>query len=219
MKTGGIALLKKNLTLGLLTRLFSLLLTYVSIPIVLNYLGAESYGFWIILFTGISWIYNFDMGVGLGLKNQLTEAIIEKNDTKCSEIISTAYAIIIFITLIMLIISLLLLNYLDIKKILAINFLSKEYINNIILITISFAYLNFIIGLYKQLFQSINLSGAVGISSVLIQLAIIISIIIASKLTESSLYITTIIYGLANFTFGSIYTFFFFYKRKRIKLN
>ena len=71
--------LKTNISFGLLYKLISLLFIYLTVPILLDYLGAEYYGIWVTLFALLNAAYFMDLGIALGLKNKLTEALA-KND-------------------------------------------------------------------------------------------------------------------------------------------
>ncbi|HBD2559549.1 TPA: polysaccharide biosynthesis protein, partial [Escherichia coli] len=68
----------------------SFILSYISLPIALSYLGVNYYGVWIVIFSVVAWIYNFDIGIGLGLKNSLNDALVKKNYKLANELIATA---------------------------------------------------------------------------------------------------------------------------------
>lgn len=53
----------------------SMVLSLVYVPIVLNYLGDYKYGVWASILSILSWISYFDLGIGNGLRNRLSEAI------------------------------------------------------------------------------------------------------------------------------------------------
>ncbi|HEE9872888.1 TPA: polysaccharide biosynthesis protein, partial [Citrobacter braakii] len=78
-KKDGFSLIKINIGLGFISKFGSFLLSYLSLPIALNYLGIGYYGVWVVIFSVVSWIYNFDVGVGLGLKNKLNKALIAQD--------------------------------------------------------------------------------------------------------------------------------------------
>ena len=80
--------------MGIVLKAISIFLTYLLVPIVLKYLGTEKYGIWVTIFSVMSWVYTFDVGVGNGLKLRLTESLSNKDIVKAKEYIITAYLII-----------------------------------------------------------------------------------------------------------------------------
>ena len=89
----------ENIVKSALYKGLSICLSYLIIPISLQYLGNEKYGIWVTLMTIINWFTISDIGLGNGLRNKLTEALAFKNYTKASELVSTAYFIISLIAL------------------------------------------------------------------------------------------------------------------------
>ena len=53
----------------------SMVLNLIYTPLVLGYLGDIKYGIWAIILNIISWINYFDVGIGNGLRNKLSEKI------------------------------------------------------------------------------------------------------------------------------------------------
>ena len=75
-------------------------LSYISIPLFLKYLGEKDYGIWMTIFSIVSWINTFDLGIGNGLKNKLTENYSKKNFQEMKEYIMTGYISLSFLALI-----------------------------------------------------------------------------------------------------------------------
>lgn len=72
-------------------KFLNILLSFILVPITINYVNPSQYGVWLTLSSIISWMSIFDIGLGNGLRNRLTEAI-SVNDLKAAkEYISTAY--------------------------------------------------------------------------------------------------------------------------------
>lgn len=65
--SNGFGRIRINILLGF-SKFGSFILSYISLPIALSYLGVNYYGVWIVIFSVVAWIYNFDIGIGLGLK-------------------------------------------------------------------------------------------------------------------------------------------------------
>lgn len=80
-----------NLGFSFLAKGISLLVSFISVPLLLSYLGKDSYGIWLTIFSVISWMSFFDLGLGNGLRNHLTHSFAEKDYKKAQQYISTAY--------------------------------------------------------------------------------------------------------------------------------
>ena len=60
-------------------RAVSMLASFLSLPLMISYLGQEQFGVWSTLITVMSWIVFFDLGIGNGLRNKVTQSL-EKNE-------------------------------------------------------------------------------------------------------------------------------------------
>lgn len=58
-------ILKKQVSFGMIYKILSMCLSYISIPLFLKYLGQQDYGLWMTIFSIVSWIYTFDLGIGI----------------------------------------------------------------------------------------------------------------------------------------------------------
>lgn len=212
-------IIKKNLSFGLVAKIIGMGLSYLSLPIILNYLGERNYGVWITIFSILSWIFNFDVGIGNGLKNKLTEALIQKEIKLAKEYITTSYIIIIIITSFLLFIGTLGISYLKLTEILNVKFLDESYLKVVVFISFIFTLCNFVLGLYKQLYYAIHESAIVGITDVIYYALVIILILLFKNYYESSLLMLALAYGLSNLIVGLIFSKIFFEKRKELLPN
>ena len=92
--------MKNSMIQGTLYKGVSILLSLVYVPVVLDYLGDYKYGVWATVLSILSWISYFDLGIGNGLRNRLSEALASsnsKNDAKT--LVSSAYAILSLVVL------------------------------------------------------------------------------------------------------------------------
>ncbi|MCB0476205.1 MAG: hypothetical protein KDC69_11045, partial [Flavobacteriaceae bacterium] len=72
-------LIKKNISLGVLYKIFNLGIVFITLPILLKYLGTEQYGVWVTLFSIINTVIYLDGGIINGLKTKLAE-VLSVND-------------------------------------------------------------------------------------------------------------------------------------------
>lgn len=81
----------KNVGLGFASKGISIFLSFLQIPITLSILSKTEYGIWLTLFSIAGWLAYFDLGLGNGLRNRLTEALAENNLVKAKKLVSTTY--------------------------------------------------------------------------------------------------------------------------------
>ncbi len=75
-------LLRKNILWSILLKCLGVGLSFLLYPLMVHYLNQVEYGVWVTLFTIMSWISLLDFGIGLGLKNRLTEAVSQCHQDK-----------------------------------------------------------------------------------------------------------------------------------------
>ncbi|MEZ7915338.1 lipopolysaccharide biosynthesis protein [Macellibacteroides fermentans] len=93
-----------------------LLANFVVISITLDLLSTKIYGVWITLYTTISWLSFFDLGLGNGMRNLFAVNRAIGNQEKNKQLVSTSYIIVLGIALILLIVGLPFVYYADIAR-------------------------------------------------------------------------------------------------------
>lgn len=90
---------KKNIIASLLVKMLSIIISLLLVPVTLNYLNSYEYGVWLTLSSILVWINYFDIGLGNGLRNRLTEALAIGDYEKGRIYISTTFAILLILML------------------------------------------------------------------------------------------------------------------------
>lgn len=208
------SLLIKNISISFFMKVIGIIISYVTIPITLHYLGDVYFGIWMTIFSTVAWIYNFDLGIGNGLKNNLTTALIDKNVKLAREYISTSYFLISIISLLLflLLFSLFYGFNIEITSFFGVGGLEDNYLERVVFCVFIFSLSQFVLGLYKQLFLSIHKSAALNIASTIYQILMLVFIIICNKFYSKSLLMLAIGYGLIELFISLSFTLFFFYK-------
>ena len=193
------SLMKDNMTrtmlLSGLCKPISMLISFIYVPIVLNYLEVEKYGIWATILTIVSWISYFDIGIGNGLRNKLTESI-NRGDGKEKQLVSSAYA---FITVIMIVITLLFsmcvfsVNW---KRIFGVSNID-ENLGLVVLISFVFVALNFVLSICKNVLYALQKSVYVSEMELVTQMVNLFGVLIVTRLFKSSLFVMAIVYGLS----------------------
>ncbi len=72
-------------------------ISLIYVPLLLNYLSQEKYGIWLTLSSILSWFSFFNIGLGYGMRNKLTEANAKGDLSLGQKYVSTTYASLICI--------------------------------------------------------------------------------------------------------------------------
>jgi O-antigen/teichoic acid export membrane protein len=86
-------LAKKNVAASFGIKGITILASFVLIPMTINYVNAERNGIWLTLYSMIFWLNLFDVGLGNGMKNRLTEAKAQGDHLLARKYISSAYVV------------------------------------------------------------------------------------------------------------------------------
>jgi len=111
-------LIKKNIAASFGLKGVSMVITLVSVPLTINYLNPERNGIWLTLFTLMSFLCLFDIGIGTGMKNKLAEAKAQNKQKLARQYISSTYAVITIICVAVFALFCIINPYLDWVKIL-----------------------------------------------------------------------------------------------------
>lgn len=83
---------KRNIIGSICIKGVSIVVQLLLVPLTLGYLSDELYGVWITLSSIVIWMSFFDIGLTLGLKNRLAEALANNNIVFARKLVSTTYA-------------------------------------------------------------------------------------------------------------------------------
>ena len=137
-------------------KIINILCSFIIIPLTIDYVSPSIYGIWLTLYSIISWFSIFDVGLGNGLRNKLSEALAFNDYDKSKKLISTTYVIISKIALILICFSILSIYILDWNKILKIPTDFNENINTIIIVFSLGFCIRFIVQLISNVFFAIQ---------------------------------------------------------------
>lgn len=90
---------KQNILISGIVKFASMATSLIIVPLTLSYVSNAEYGIWLTISSVFGWISLFDIGLGGGLRNRLTEALAENDRELAKTYVSTTYAA---LTLIML---------------------------------------------------------------------------------------------------------------------
>lgn len=192
-----------------------LLANFVVISITLDLLSTKIYGVWITLYTTISWLSFFDLGLGNGMRNLFAVNRAIGNQEKNKQLVSTSYIIVLGIALILLIVGLPFVYYADIARFFNISDIAIPDLRCVLSLLVVVTSLQLITKLINSIFladQKPALSSLIDCSGVVCSLLLLF--ILKDRLV-GSLFNLSLIITLPTFIISFIVTLFAFNKNYR----
>jgi len=187
----------------------SMIIGLLLVPVTLKLLGNDSYGIWAAILNIINWISAFDLGLGNGLRNKLTEAVAHGDENSAREYIATAYIIASIISIIGVGLVLIVFPVIDWQHFLNIYNISRNRIMILMIVTVSLVVINLSIALCNSIFYAIQKASLTGLSQVVSQILSLMFIYLMKLVNDndiimwSSLYVSSII--IANIILSAAY--------------
>lgn len=207
----------KNIVFGITFKGISVFLNFLIVPILILFLGKIEYGVWITIFSIVNWIFTFDLGIGQGLRNKLTEALSVNDLEKASQIISTSYVFISLFSLLILILGIFFIYFANFQELLNYKAKSNSFLQNFVFLSLFFTIINFVISLYKKLFLAVHKSFVIELVNVFFQtFYLVVTLIWLHYNLEKSLISLVFIFGVINFVVSLIATFVFFKIQEKV---
>lgn len=207
----------KNIVFGITFKGISVFLNFLIVPILILFLGKIEYGVWITIFSIVNWIFTFDLGIGQGLRNKLTEALSVNDLEKASQIISTSYVFISLFSLLILILGIFFIYFANFQELLNYKAKSNSFLQNFVFLSLFFTIINFVISLYKKLFLAVHKSFVIELVNVFFQtFYLVVTLIWLHYNLEKSLISLVFIFGVINFIVSLIATFVFFKIQEKV---
>ena len=183
----------------MLMKPLSIILGMVYTPIALSYLGDEKYGVWAIILSVVSWINYFDIGIGNGLRNKLTEAIALDDYKSARSYVSTAYCGTIGISFVFCLLITAIWNIFNLSNFFQLN-TGSENANLIVFISVLFVCINFVLSLSRTSAYAIQQPGIISVAGVIGQALQIGAVLVISKIFHQSLMAIAVIFGIVSLT-------------------
>lgn len=211
-------LLNNHLFMSAFYKAFSGLSLFVSIPILIHYLGITNYGVWVLVFTLFQWVLLMDFGLSSVLKTKIPELRHSENTSLINSYIKSTYVICFYIALIIFFFFAFLFTFFDVGSLLNISF-ESSFVSKLFLLNILFFCINFILNTHKALFVSVHkgkfAEQSIAVNQLVFLLFLIIPLFLFPDLkAESKLYLISCVNGIVCIIINVIYTFYLFKTEK-----
>lgn len=179
--------LKINLFLSYISKIFALAISFLLVPLTINYVNSTNYGIWLTLSSIVSWFSFFDIGFGNGMRNKFSESKAQNDIHKAKVYVSTTYIIVFIIFFLVWLIFFLMNFYLDWPDILNAPKNMHNELFNVVLIVITGFCMQMVLRLITTVLLADQRSGFASLIELLCQISTIILIVILKYFTKGSL--------------------------------
>lgn len=201
---------KKNIIASFLIKGVSILIGFYMVPLTIGYVQKEQYGIWLTLSSIIGWFSFFDIGLGHGLRNKLSEAMAKDEWEKAKIYVSSTYAILGVIFVAILILFFVIEPFFNWQKVLNTELVDNKELRMVVIATFSFFCINFILRLIDSIFFAYQRPAYKGFVSMISNILTLIVIITLTKTTDGSLYYLALTLGIVPMVVLSIVSIYMF---------
>jgi O-antigen/teichoic acid export membrane protein len=184
-------LTKKNIAVAFGVKGVTIVISIILIPMTIGYVNPDRNGIWLTLYALIMWFCLFDIGLGKGMQNKLTEAIARGEDEAAKKYISSTYAIVGVIFTVLFLFFCLINPHLDWVKILggknSTVALYRDEISGLVWIAMSAFCMTFVLNLLKSVAEADRRPAIGSFLDMIGQILTFIGIFILTKTTAPSL--------------------------------
>ncbi|MDO9633776.1 MAG: oligosaccharide flippase family protein [Paludibacter sp.] len=186
---------KKNIFGSFIIKVLSIIISFLLVPLTLDFLNPYEYGIWLTLSSIIIWIDFLDIGLGNGLRNKLSEALA-KDDMKLAQIyVSTTFYLLIAVVFIFFLLFISFNYIINWYEILNVDQAIIPDLKNIILFVFVFVLFSFVLKIVNNIYLAFQMPVLTSILSFSGQLLTLVFIYLAGYLVDKGdLWYVSIIY-------------------------
>lgn len=176
----------KSISLNVILKPFSMLVSFFYTPILLSFLGNEQYGVWITMLSVLNWLTIFDFGIGGGFRNLLSQKLANNDDAAINDVSSTAYISLASIISILYVVLFIFSIFINWNKV----FNTTINMKIAMIIVLTYICLNFIFGLSNSIFYANQKAEYVPLITFIIQSLNFFGVFLIGKLLKKNGSIT-----------------------------
>lgn len=194
----------------------SMALSLLYVPVVLNYLGDYKYGVWASILSILSWITYFDLGIGNGLRNRLSEAVASETPRISPKaLISSAYAILSLVVTVVALVCGVVIAFVDWPAL-----LSAWDVGESLLCVVELSFLgmcfSFVLTLCNSVYYALQRAQVVNLISVCQQAVMLLSVWLLSLTDSRSLIAVAVFYVVSNILVYGVFTIYVFARNREL---
>lgn len=175
-----------------------MLTSFLIVPVTLHYLDNEIYGIWMTITSILMWFSFFDVGLGNGMRNYMTQAISANDYKTARAYLSTTLCVLTLISIGLGLLCIPCLS-LDFNKIFNTYALSNDVLKNALIIAVLFTLANFVLKNIGFVFIALQKYGLNDVLTTAGSVLGLVFVFILTKTTQGNL-----LYVVTAFTFSPV---------------
>ncbi|GAB6907651.1 O-antigen export protein [Desulfosarcina cetonica] len=180
------------------------------VPITLDYLDANKYGIWLTINSIIAWVGFFDIGIGNGLRNKLSEALANDDLELSKTYISTTYFILFIIITSVSVVFFTVDFFFDWVSLLSISNEDAKEIQTVIRIIFVLFSIRFILNVIEIVLAAKQVPALNNLFNLSSNIVALVAIFILTKMTKGNLIYLSIAYCSAPILILSLSSYFLY---------
>ncbi|NBH34073.1 hypothetical protein D3Z58_11015 [Clostridiaceae bacterium] len=175
----------KNILMSFLIKGAAIVVSMITIPEYIKYFHSQAIlGVWYAILNILTWITMFDLGIGNGLRNKLTEAITKEDQNEQRMYISSTYMVASVFCIIMVLSSIIIVSKIDWNKVLNISteIINSDILKKSIIIVFIGVGIHFVTKLVTSILYALQKSALVSLLALLSNFCMLIYMILANQL-------------------------------------
>lgn len=177
---------KVNILASFANKGLAILITFLLVPITIDYLSAEQFGIWLTLSSIVGWISYFDIGFGHGFRNRFAEAKAKGDTVLARKYITTTYVVMLLLFGSVMVIVELMNPYISWNSLLKVS-IHNELLQDVVSILVIGVCVSFILNVSTTMLSADQRPALSSMISTLGQGCALICIYILSITTEGSM--------------------------------
>ncbi|WP_313348899.1 lipopolysaccharide biosynthesis protein [Empedobacter sp.] len=209
---------KSIVTIGLF-RLVNVALNFLIVPLTINYVKPDIYGVWLVLLSIISWFAIFDIGLGNGLRNNLTISISNNDMVTAKKYVSTTYILLALISVCLFILMVFIAYYIDWNTVLKIKTSTEDSLYIVIFFLIFSFSIRFILQLITTIFYALHQPEKPEIINCISSIITLITILILKNFAQPKLLYLVFSISFPPIIVLFLFTIYFFSRKANLKIK
>ncbi|HET8730092.1 MAG TPA: lipopolysaccharide biosynthesis protein [Moraxellaceae bacterium] len=160
---------------GLAARSASLLLMFYSTRLMLELLGAEELGIWLVVLGVLQWVTYFDFGISFGARNELARSLARGDTETAARVVATGYLYCLYVAVVLLLVSAgLLLTPLN-HWLATVVFAGRDMGAVMALCLLAFV-ANFVLGFVQQIYAALEKGAVTAVYGLLVNVLLVMAL-------------------------------------------
>ena len=207
---------KTNIIWSFILKALSVGLSFLILPLTVHYLTSVEYGVWVTLFSVMNWVNMLDMGIGLGLRNRLAEAVACNDINLVKRYISAGFFSLFGIGVCLLIFFVIGVNFIDCQTVFNTKEIPKDDLFLATLFTGVFVIIAFILSVINQIYYAYQQAAKTGWINIAHNLLMLLLVYCLTLQTEHSLLKVVFCFGIALLVSRMIFLVDFFRNNREV---